>query len=109
MASMTAPMARSAIRRALLGVLDRYPSKKQVARLWEFFDSRCAFCQASLSRQLRNGHVDHLIAVAEGGTNHPSNFVLSCGVCNGDERRESNWYDFLRSKTGNDSEVGDLR
>ncbi|HEV7784427.1 MAG TPA: HNH endonuclease signature motif containing protein [Thermoanaerobaculia bacterium] len=109
MPRMTPSMARSAIKRALLGVLDRYPSKKQVARMWEFFDDRCVYCQDTLSRQIRNGHVDHLVAVAEGGTNRLSNFVLSCGFCNGDERRESNWDEFLRWKAGKDSDAYDRR
>lgn len=104
MARTTASMARNGIRRALVGVLDRYPSKGEIGRLWEFFDGHCVYCDAPLSRQLRNGHTDHLIAVAAGGSNHLSNFVLSCGSCNGDERRESDWLDFLKSKSAGDDQ-----
>ena len=48
-----------------------------------------------MSSQHRDGHVDH--AVAEGG-NHLGNLVLACGTCNGDEKREQPWQDFLRTK-----------
>jgi hypothetical protein len=101
----TPSMARLAIKRALLGVLDRYPSKRSIGRLWVHFESSCAFCERQLARELRNGHADHLVAVADGSTNHLSNFVLSCGICNGDERREAPWDAFLLSKCEGDPEA----
>ncbi len=91
-------MARNAIRRALRGVLDRYPTPGTVAELWDHFDASCAYCGDPLERELREGHADHLVATAAGGTNHPSNFVLACGRCNGDEKLDSDWKSFLELK-----------
>jgi hypothetical protein len=33
-----------------------------------------------------------------GGGNHLGNLVLACSICNGDEKREQPWEDFLRTK-----------
>lgn len=69
-----------------------------MAELWTFFAASCAYCGDPLERELREGHADHLVATAAGGTNHPSNFVLACGRCNGDEKLDSDWEAFLRLK-----------
>ncbi len=45
------------------------------------------------------GHVDHLVPATAAGTNHISNRVLSCSGCNGDEKGDQPWLDFLRAKT----------
>jgi hypothetical protein len=37
-----------------------------------------------------------------GGGNHLGNLVLACGTCNGDEKREEEWREFLRRKTAGD-------
>jgi hypothetical protein len=39
-----------------------------------------------------------------GGSDHISNRVLARGVCNGDDKREADWRDFLRVKTDTDAE-----
>jgi uncharacterized protein (UPF0332 family) len=31
----------------------------------------------------------------QGGTNHPSNLVLACNICNGDEKLDQRWQDFI--------------
>ena len=84
------------MRRALRAVIDREPSASEIAKLWEYFGSACAYCERPLSRGNREGHVDHLIS---GGTNHISNRVLSCPACNGDEKRDEDWLVFLQKKT----------
>jgi hypothetical protein len=96
MPKMTAGYAKNTIRRALRAVVDREPSLSEIAKLWEYFGSACAYCSRRLTRENREGHLDHLLS---GGSNHISNRVLSCGLCNGDEKRDKNWIDFLREKT----------
>jgi len=95
---MTPPQARNAIRRALVGTVDPYPNESQIDRIWSFFGSSCAYCGRSLVRGKREAHIDHLVPSGLGGSNALSNFVLSCGICNGDEKREENWQSFLRRK-----------
>jgi HNH endonuclease len=87
--------ARNAIKRALYGILDHYPTGAQIDELWEFFESRCAYCGEPVDKVGRQGHVDHLVAVATGGSNHISNCVLACGKCNGDFKREMDWESFI--------------
>jgi hypothetical protein len=99
MPNTTIPYARNVIRRALIGIIDPEPSKSAITHLWEYFENRCAYCGDQLIRGDRRGHVDHLISRAEGGGNHISNRVLSCATCNGDEKRDRDWLEFLREKT----------
>jgi 5-methylcytosine-specific restriction endonuclease McrA len=40
---------------------------------------RCAYCRCSLHDK---GHVDHIIPLAKGGSNWPSNLQLTCQPCN---------------------------
>jgi HNH endonuclease len=96
MPKMTPGYAKNTMRRALRAVIDPEPSASEIAKLWEYFGSACAYCERPLSRGNREGHVDHLIS---GGTNHISNRVLSCPACNGDETRDEDWLVFLRKKT----------
>lgn len=98
MGKMTPSAAKNAIRRALVGVIDPHPSASQVHRLWAFFESRCAYCGRELVRGNRDAHVDHLVPTRTGGSNSLGNFVLSCGICNGDEKRDGHWESFLRKK-----------
>lgn len=98
MGKTTPSMAKNAIRRALVGVIDPHPNPNQIDGLWTFFGSSCAYCAKPLVRGKRDAHVDHLVSVQDSGTNHISNCVLSCSVCNGDEKREEHWESFLRRK-----------
>lgn len=41
---------------------------------------RCLYCGATPATSLL--HVDHVVPVAEGGTNDPANLVTSCSGCN---------------------------
>ena len=95
MPRMTPGYAKNTMRRALRTVIDPEPSASEIAKLWEYFGSACAYCERPLSRGNREGHVDHLIS---GGTNHISNRVLSCPACNGDEKRDEDWLVFLGRK-----------
>ncbi len=99
MGKMTPAQAKNAIRRALFGVVDPSPSASQVHRIWSFFDSSCAYCGKALVRGNRDAHIDHLLSSGLGGSNALQNRVLSCGPCNGDEKRDEHWEDFLRKKT----------
>jgi len=83
-------------------VLDRYPNQHTIDNLWKLFDSRCAYSGNLLDRKRREGHADHLVATAEGGTNHPSNFALACGRCNSDEKLDGHWEGCLRRKCAGD-------
>jgi 5-methylcytosine-specific restriction endonuclease McrA len=41
--------------------------------------NRCAYCRESLGR---DGHLDHIIAIANGGSNWPRNLQWLCASCN---------------------------
>jgi hypothetical protein len=86
------------IRRALQAVVDPEPTKKEICSLWEYFGSSCAYCGLSLKKENREGHIDHLVSATKDGVNHISNRVLSCSICNGDEKGESHWLEFLTHK-----------
>jgi HNH endonuclease len=92
------PQARNSIKKALYGLLDEPIKRPQLDELWQFFDSQCAYCGVSLDRSRREGHADHLVSVCLGGTNSMPNFVLSCGRCNGDYKREMDWEPFLSQR-----------
>lgn len=81
------------MRRAIAEIID--PGPTSIDPLWEYFDSRCAYCGLALVRDARDAHTDH--AQREGG-NHIGNLVLACGKGNGDEKRDEPWRDFLRWK-----------
>ena len=95
MPRMSPGLAKNTIRRALRAIVDPEPRKPAIAHLWDYFKSSCAYCGRSVQRDARGGHVDHLV---HDGPNHVSNRVLSCPTCNGDEKREGRWLDFLRKK-----------
>jgi len=56
----------------------------------------------SLVRGDRDAHIDHLVSLRAGGSNALGNFVLTCRICNGDEKRDENWQSFLRRKAPDD-------
>jgi CRISPR/Cas system Type II protein with McrA/HNH and RuvC-like nuclease domain len=91
-------MAKNKIKRCLNAICDPHPSKADLNLLWEYFDYQCAYCGIAIERASRKGHIDHLVAVSEGGSNSIYNHVLSCATCNGDEKREEAWEPFLRKK-----------
>ena len=101
MAKDTPSMAKNKIKRSLGAILDPHPSAKEVTMLWAYFESSCVYCGLIMERKSRIGHLDHVIAQADGGNNSIYNHVLSCAKCNGDEKREMDWFLFLNQKSNN--------
>ena len=99
---MSPSQARNSIKRALKAVIDPVAKAKEKNAVWLFFQNRCAYCDCEIERDSRTGHIDHLIAEADGGSNRLSNLVLTCAVCNGDEKREMDWEEFIAEKCGAD-------
>jgi predicted restriction endonuclease len=100
---MSPSQAKNAVLRCLSGIIDPYPTKKAVERVWEHFESKCAYCGAQMKRTDRKGHLDHLVSFKDGGANDIGNYVLACGTCNGDEKLEENWECFMRRKNLDDA------
>lgn len=98
MAKDTPSMAKNKMRRCLLAILDPHPSPAEISELWTYFQSSCAYCGIPLDRSIRAGHLDHIVSTAVGGSNGIHNYLLSCGKCNGDEKREEDWQSFLGRK-----------
>ena len=99
---MTPSQARNAIKRSLKALIDPKPTPQQKSLIWEYFQNQCAYCGCPLKRSERKAHIDHLIAESEGGSNQLCNLILTCPVCNGDEKREHAWQAFLLEKCGDD-------
>jgi hypothetical protein len=89
----THAQARNLMRRAINEILD--PGPTSIDPLWEWFGSRCAYCDVGLERGTRDAHTDH---AEPAGGNHIGNLILSCGKCNGDEKRDTHWRGFLERK-----------
>jgi HNH endonuclease len=91
------------IRRGLRLQLDPAPTAVERKRAFEFFGYKCAYCEAQID--LKTGHLDHLTSASQGGSNHVSNRVPSCSICNANEKRDTHWEDFLRQKCCNDATI----
>lgn len=85
--------ARNLMRRAVNEILD--PGPTSIDPLWDWFESRCAYCDVDLARDGRRAHTDH---AEPAGGNHLGNLILSCATCNGDEKRDMHWRAFLELK-----------
>ena len=94
----TVSQAKNRMNWTVKEILD--PGPRSVDPVWEHFEARCAYCGKELSRDDRDGHVDH--ADPDGG-NGLGNLVLACESCNGDEKREESWHSFLRRKAPDDA------
>lgn len=90
--------AKNAMRRAIQDLLCCPLTTKEKDLVWEYFKSRCAYCNKRIDRAHRHGHMDHLDCSATGGGNAIHNRVLACKECNGNEKREQNWKLFLKPK-----------
>jgi hypothetical protein len=106
MSAHSLSQAKNYIVHTLRRAVDPDPSAKQIQALWEHFESRCAYCGCELHHDSRKAHRDHLDA---SGRNHISNRVLSCNICNGDDKREQNWERFLARRCGSDVEAHEAR
>ena len=98
MSYTTPSIAKNKIQRSLLQIIYGYPDQKAKQKIWQYFENRCAYCNAYIDQGSRQSHLDHLIAISDGGKNDIYNFALACNICNGDEKREQYWLDFLKLK-----------
>jgi len=95
MPEMTVGQAKNSMRRAARAIVEGKLTGTEKAAIWAFFGGECAYCGKKLDRSLREGHLDHADPTAG---NHLGNRVLSCGPCNGNEKREEPWESFLARK-----------
>lgn len=93
MAATSVSAAKNRMARAVESILDAWPASKDP--IWNFFRSECAYCGVKLVKGERLGHIDH--ATSKAG-NHAGNLVLACSVCNGDEKLDMDWREFLEKK-----------
>jgi len=93
-------MVKNVMRRALLDLVESPPSEEEERRLREHFANACCYCGGDA--RPRDGHIDHADPNAGNGL---GNLLLACRTCNGDEKRHTNWEEFLRSKCGADAAV----
>jgi hypothetical protein len=93
MAATSVSAAKNRMARAVESILDSWPASTDP--IWDFFSSECAYCGVKLVKGERLGHIDH--ATSKAG-NHMGNLVLACSVCNGDEKLDKNWREFLEQK-----------
>jgi hypothetical protein len=89
------------MRRAIRMIVDGGLSANGEDAVWAYFKNECAYCGRKLDRSRREGHLDH--ADPSSG-NHLGNRVLSCAPCNGNEKREERWEDFLARKSPEDAD-----
>lgn len=76
------PEKISALKRnryALLKAADGTSSADDMARIRTAQRDKCGYCRTKLHGK---GHVDHIIAITNGGSNWPSNLQLLCAHCN---------------------------
>lgn len=95
---MSLSVAKNAMHRAVEELFCRQLTTQEKDQIWKYFKSRCAYCDKRINRKLRHGHMDHLEGRANTGGNHIRNRVLACKECNGNEKREQDWQEFLKSK-----------
>ena len=98
MPAPTPGYVKNMIRRSLREIVDPSPTKEDGKRIWEFFDSKCAYCGKPIRKLKKEGHIDHLIPASLGGPNHISNRVLSCATCNEAEKMDQAWQEFVVQK-----------
>ncbi len=100
---MTSPsLAKNQMARALRGIISPKITGKMIAEIWTHFESKCAYCEATIVRESRTGHLDHLESQSAANANNSPVLVLACAKCNGDEKREKNWHEFLIEKSKNE-------
>ena len=60
-------MAKNQMQRSLLKIIYDYPKEKDKQKIWQYFESHCAYCGCEIEEGSRKGHLDHLIAISNGG------------------------------------------
>lgn len=71
--------AAKAARRARLKECEGKFTQADIDRLYKQQRGRCAYCRVPLKRKF---HIDHIVSLADGGSNWPSNLQLCCQPCN---------------------------
>ena len=105
----TPAQVKCVIRRGLRNLIDPELTRNQKDKIWSFFENQCAYCGIALNQKQREGHIDHLVSESAGGKNCAFNRVLACAHCNGNEKRETDWEKFLKSKCSNEEETFQTR
>lgn len=95
---LTPSQVKNIMRRGLRLLVDPEPERKDRARVALYFEHKCAYC--GLPVEKGGEDLDHLVSSSCGGTNHISNRVFSCKRCNSKEKRDVDWQEFLRRKSG---------
>lgn len=67
-------------RRARKCNAEGFHTEKEAASLYVQQGRKCAYCRARLTKTER--HLDHIVALARGGSNWPSNLQWLCASCN---------------------------
>lgn len=57
--------------------------KKELDKLYNFFNGHCSYCGAQETDSSRTFHVDHVTPTSLGGHHAADNLILSCSTCNG--------------------------
>ena len=104
MGKQTPSQAKNTIRRSLFELVSPSPTDVEKEEIWRYFKEECAYCGRKISKDERKGHLDHIIAISRGGTNSKYNHLLACSICNGDEKREMEWDQFLQKKAADNDE-----
>lgn len=53
---------------------------------------RCRYCDKKIGRgRAGDWHVDHVVPISKGGTNHPDNIVVACSDCNLRKHNKMPW------------------
>jgi len=98
MPAATPAYVKNMIRRGLSEIVDPSPSSEEEKIIWSHFQDCCAYCGRQMRRGSKEAHIDHLVPASAGGANGIGNRVLSCALCNAEEKRDQPWEEFLKSK-----------
>ena len=63
-----------------------YHDERDIARIRIKLKDRCNYCGVSLNG---GGEKDHLVPIARGGNDAPSNLTLACTTCNRDKHAKT--------------------
>ena len=70
---------RNRNRRAAVRNSEGTHTLEDIHQLYKEQNGNCAYCGVSLGNKY---HVDHIVPIARGGSNYPSNLALACADCN---------------------------